>query len=225
MDDNNKPLKTMREAKRVRNRIRDEFYSKIIEKLGGKKLVYSMYRLGEYNVFTSKGYALPKSNKGKAIPLRTLLKEKYNLSIDSTELNKKMIQAADLKEKDGYKIYETPALDEKNFSEDGSMKIESSKLYFRINYDVPNKIWEYYHRGFEDIADILKSIYSEKTQIDDIFVVSTCGKWHELYINTYKSIKDIQTIIKTIDLDKELNEKMIQSTDLKEEETCQCQGQ
>ena len=216
MDDNNKPLKTMREVKKLRNRVRDEFYSKIIEKLGGKKLVYSMYRLGEYNVFTSKGYALPKSNKGKAIPLRVLLKEHYNLCIDSTELNKKMIQAADLKEKDGYKIYGITALDEKNFSEDGSTKIECSKLYFKINYDVPNKIWDYYHQGFESIRDVLKKIYTEKTQIDDIFVVSTCGKWHELYINTHKSIEDIQTIIEAIDLDKELNNRMIQSTDFKE---------
>lgn len=88
------------------------------------------------------------------------------------------------------------------------MKIESLKLYFRIKYDVSYKIWDYYHQGFEDMASVLEKIYTEKLGVDDIFVVSTCSKWHEIYVDTNKCIKDMQAIIKTIDLDEELKRRM-----------------
>ena len=87
---------TFREFKqqfKARNEARDEFYSGIIKKLGGRYLNASTYRLGEYNVYTSKGYVLPKSNKGEGIPLQVFLKEHYNYDVNWEELNEKMIQA------------------------------------------------------------------------------------------------------------------------------------
>ena len=76
-----------------RNATRNNYYAKIVEELGGTYLNNATYRLGEYNVYTSKGYVLPKSNKGKGIPLQVFLKEHYNYDVNWEELNKKMIQA------------------------------------------------------------------------------------------------------------------------------------
>ena len=77
----------------ARNRVRDEFYSEIIENLGGKRINNSIYRLGEYNVYTSKGYVLSKSNQGKSIPLQVFLREQYDFEVDGKELNERMIQS------------------------------------------------------------------------------------------------------------------------------------
>ena len=83
-------FKDVKEYYRNRNRAREDFYAPIIEKLGGRYIAPSTYRLGEYNVYVSKGYVLPKSNKGKSIPLQVFLKDKYNIEIDDKKLKESM---------------------------------------------------------------------------------------------------------------------------------------
>ena len=75
---------------KIKRQTRDEFYAPIIESLGGKLLTSCTYRLGDYNVYTSKGFVLHKSNKGNSIPLSIFLKKFYNYQIDGKNLNEQI---------------------------------------------------------------------------------------------------------------------------------------
>ena len=81
MGDMGEIFNAMKEDNRIKRQKRDEFYSKIMEELGARYLNNSTWRLGEYNVYTSKGYVLPKSNKGESIPLQVFLKDNYNINV------------------------------------------------------------------------------------------------------------------------------------------------
>ena len=94
MGDMGDTFKIMRDVSKARTNTRDSFYSKIIEELGGKFINNSTYRLGEYNIYTSKGIVMHKSNTGERIPLQIFLKENYNYEIDGKELNKQLIEAS-----------------------------------------------------------------------------------------------------------------------------------
>ena len=94
MGDMGDTFSVMKDVGQARRNARDEFYSEIIESLGGRYINCSTYRLGDYNVYTSKGYVLHKSNKGTSTPLQVFLKENYNYEVDGKELNRRMIEAS-----------------------------------------------------------------------------------------------------------------------------------
>lgn len=93
MGDIGELYKDMNESASLRRHAREDFYTPIIEKLGGKYLTCSTYRLGDYNIYVSKGMVMHKSNKGKRIPLQVFLKNNYNIEVDGKELNEKMKEA------------------------------------------------------------------------------------------------------------------------------------
>ena len=90
MGDMGEIFKVMNEHAKLRRGAREDFYTPIVESLGGRYLNSSTYRLGEYNIYVSKGFAMHKSNQGKRIPLQIFLKEKYDIEVDGKELNERM---------------------------------------------------------------------------------------------------------------------------------------
>lgn len=95
MGDMSEIFKANKEYTQTRRHVRDEYYSKIIESLGGSYINNSTYRLGDYNVYTSKGYVMHKSNYSK-MPLQVFLKEQYNFEVDGKELNEKMKESTNV---------------------------------------------------------------------------------------------------------------------------------
>lgn len=69
---------------------KSKVFTKIIEELGGRYLTSETYRLGEYNCYTSKGFAMHKSNHGAKISLVKLLNEQFGTKLSSKEIRAKI---------------------------------------------------------------------------------------------------------------------------------------
>lgn len=93
MGDISEIFKSMKEDASTKRNVRHEFYSEIIEQLGATYINNCTYRLDDYNIYTSKGMVMHKSNQGKRIPLQIFLKEKYNIDVDGKQLNEQIKQA------------------------------------------------------------------------------------------------------------------------------------
>ena len=92
MGDMAEDFKLLREVHNINRSISDEYYSEIMEKLGAKFLNSCTYRLGDFNVYTSKGFVMHKSNTGKKHDIVKWLKENYNVDVDIKALKEKRQQ-------------------------------------------------------------------------------------------------------------------------------------
>ena len=85
-------FKLLREVHNINRSISDEYYSAIMEQLGARFLNSCTYRLGDFNVYTSKGFVMHKSNTGKKYDIVKWLKENYNVDVDIKALKAKRQQ-------------------------------------------------------------------------------------------------------------------------------------